>query len=87
MGFHIVAKRWFQRSAGNTYHSVHIYQDDKELAYLPFQYGYGEQWLQTALDWLHANEYIQTKEYGTRFYREELNGTYTVYDVDRKKDL
>lgn len=83
---HITARRWFQRTYGNTYHSVQIFIDGKEVVYIPFQYGYGEQWLQTAVQWMRANGY-PSMEYGTRYLREEMGGTYDVTDVQRKKDL
>ncbi len=86
MGLHIDAKRWFQKTYGNTYHSVRILRDGHEPIYLPFQYGYGEQWLQTAIDYLRANGFPQA-EYGTRYLREVLGGTYSVSDVARRKDL
>jgi hypothetical protein len=85
---HIVARRWFQRGAGNTYHSVRIYRGGEELAYLPFSYGYGEQWLQTAIDWLRANGHAPADaEYGTLYLRETLGGTYHVTDETRRRDL
>ncbi len=55
---HIEGRRWFQKTYGNTYHSVRIFKDGKELVFLPYQYGYGEQWLQTALDWLREKGHI-----------------------------
>ncbi len=93
---HIEGRRWFQRGPGNTYHSVRIFQNGAEIAYLPFQYGYGEQFLQTAWEWLAANGYPELgerhengsmKNYGTQYLREVLHGTYSVIDVQRKKDL
>lgn len=93
-GLHIAARRWFDRTAGNTYHSVRIYANNSEVAHLPFQYGYGEHWLQTAFDWLEAQGYIErphfdngSTEYGTVYLRERLNGTYNLVDVTRKRDL
>jgi len=107
---HIEGRRWFQRGPGNTYHSVRIFKDGALLVCLPYQYGYGEQFLQTALDWLRANAHIpdvcdgckvsRTEHapdsqsghffhpaYGTLYLRETLGSTYSVIDVDRKKDL
>lgn len=93
-GLHIEGRRWFQTTYGNTYHSVRIWINGEQVAYLPFQYGYGEGFLQTALDWLDDNGYIKREEYsngskayGTLFLREGLGGTYSVIDVQRKKDL
>ena len=93
---HIEGRRWFQRGPGNTYHSVRIFRDGNMIAYLPFQYGYGEQFLQTAWEWLGANgmpellekhENGMWKNYGTQYLREVLHGTYSVIDVQRKGDL
>ena len=88
MSLHIEGRRWFQRGPGNTYHSVRITKDGQPIAYLPFQYGYGDQFLQTALDWLKENGHVpQDAEYGTYYLREKLGGTYSVIDVGRKRDL
>jgi hypothetical protein len=85
---HIEGRRWFQRSYGNTYHSVRIYMYGQLVAHLPHSYGYGDHYLQTALDWLKANGHAPADaEYGTRYLREELHGTYSVADVPREKDL
>lgn len=85
---HIESRRWFGRTYGNTYHSVRIWADGKQIASLPYQYGYGEQWLQTALDWLRSQKLIpQGDNYGTMYLRETLGGTYSVIDVTRKGDL
>jgi hypothetical protein len=105
---HIEGRRWFQKTYGNTYHSVRIWADGKQIAHLPYQYGYGEQWLQTALDWLREQGHISSEcyrcgkdkalhsdtngcvfmaHYGTLYLRETLGGTYSVIDVDRKREL
>lgn len=96
MNIHIEGRRWFQRTYGNTYHSVRIFRDGAEIAYLPFAYGYGNQFLQTAFDWLGHNgmpELLEEhgngsrKHYGTQYLREVMGGTYSVIDVERKRDL
>ena len=88
---HIDARKWFQRSAGNTYHSVRIFYSvgagEPQEHYIPFAYGYDEQWLQTALDWLASEGLAEKGQYGTRYLREDLGGTYSVVDVSRKRDL
>lgn len=104
---HIEGRRWFQRTFGNTYHSVRIWINGEQVVCLPFQYGYGEQFLQTALDWLREQGKIPDvcqccdkaraghndaahgflPHYGTQYLREQLGGTYSVIDVERKKDL
>lgn len=37
----VQAKEWFDKVNGNSYFSVKVYLDDKSVATLPFQYGYG----------------------------------------------
>ena len=93
---HIEGRRWFQKTYGNTYHSVRIWIDGNQVACLPYQYGYGEQFLQTAWEWLGHNGFPELlekhdngcwKNYGTQYLREVLHGTYSVVDVSRQKDL
>ena len=82
-------KRWFERTNGNTYHSVDVYVDGELIGREPFTYGYGDGYKQTALD-------ILTK------VRPDIAGDVTVLwhlrdkghkiitsvaDVARKKDL
>ena len=49
---HVEARRWLQRSYGNTYHSVRVvveYGDGTEQELIaPFEYGYGDHWTHTA---------------------------------------
>jgi len=85
---HIEGRRWFQRTYGNTYHSVRIWRGPELLVALPYQYGYGDQYLQTALDWLKAHDLApQDAPYGTLYLRETLGASYSVIDVTRKGDL
>lgn len=95
-GLHIEGRRWFERINGNTYHSVRIFKDGEQVAYLPYSYGYGEQFLQSAWEWLGSNGFPELlekhangsyKHYGTEYLREVLRGSYSVIDVSRKKDL
>jgi hypothetical protein len=44
----INARRWFQKTYGNTYHSVQVYVNGKFLDKVDFAYGYGDQYLSTA---------------------------------------
>ena len=85
---HIEGRRWFERQNGNTYHSVRIFEDAKCIVHLPFTYGYGDQYLQTALDWLKKEHRVpQDAPYGTLYLRETVGASYSVIDVGRKKDL
>jgi hypothetical protein len=59
----IDAKRWFDRVNGNTYHSVAVHVDGKLVGVNPFEYGYGTQYMQTALELLQkAGLFPETDE-------------------------
>jgi hypothetical protein len=99
-GFKIEAKRWRQKTYGNTYHSVTITEttgtgkDYKavEIARCPFTYGYGRQYEVTAFELLLKAKKLprQIKDY-TDFMRWERNNrdkiSWFISDVDRKRDL
>ena len=88
----IVTKRWFQKSYGNTYHSVSVYaasRTGKEyklelIGSIPFRYGYGEHYLNTASEILEISEQelrVMLSEYGSEKF------VIVCTDVSRKKDL
>lgn len=98
--FNIAGRKWFQRTYGNTYHSVKVSAliGDTWVALggVDCEYGYGDQYLQTGVDWLINNGYLNDgenyKQSGAREryswqYRKENNIDNTVQDVNRKKDL
>jgi hypothetical protein len=78
---HISGKRWFQKTYGNTYHTTTLHYDDGSSRHCGPTYGYGDSYLQTAY------EMMGLPYAGTRSLRENLNITYDVADVERKKDL
>ena len=78
---HISGRRWFQRSNGNTYHTVTLFYDDGHSLKSDKHYGYGDQYLQTAFDMMGL------PFGGTRILRESLGITYDVSDVARERDL
>ena len=86
---HIEGRRWFRRTAGNTYNTVYIYKDGECIAKLPKEDGYGEYYLQRAWTWLQEHGYIPSwASYGgTQYLREVLRASYSVVDVAREKDL
>ena len=87
----IEARRWFERTNGNTYHSVNVYVNGECVGREPFAYGYGEHYLQTALNILQdAGVYLPT--FSWLQFRQEMrehrsNFVVTCADVGRKKDL
>ena len=89
----VVGRRWFNR--GNTYHSVAIYVDGVSHV-VPFEYGYGNHYLDTAREWLRKSGYlpgIENYSYGGGeplwHYCERVKCDFTdeVSDVSRRKDL
>jgi hypothetical protein len=83
-------KRWFARGAGNTYHTAQIVIDGKTVHKTPRAYGYGEQYVQSATEWLVANGHLspiwqkrplwQLRDYGVHYEAG-------AEDVPRQKDL
>ena len=80
----VVGRKWFQRTYGNTYHSVTIYIDGVTL-YEPFTYGYGSHYKQTAHTLLKKSGYNVPENY-TDFLMLG-NIVFDEYDVSRKGDL
>ncbi len=79
----IIGRRWFQETYGNTYHAVKVYVND-EILIKDFCYGYGNQYLQTAI------ELLQKAGYNINTFSDlrQIEGfAENVTDVSRKKDL
>ena len=93
---HIQARRWFQRSYGNTYFSLEV---DVEIngklinvVNVPFEYGYGDHYDTVALEQFKAavniDKALADYCYLSRALKESGITVYNhVSDVDRKKDL
>jgi hypothetical protein len=86
----IRGRRWFQKSAGNTYHSVTVTMPDGTELNSGIHYGYDSAYTQTAT----AMIYKQLGEEKTgsdinAFYnlRQRFEIDYTADNVTRKRDL
>lgn len=94
---HVEARRWFQKTYGNTYHSVRVWRADADgMLHVPFEYGYGEQWAETAAQaiedagWLPARECNPNGSRAPLRYWLECENVLLstdVADVPRQKDL
>jgi hypothetical protein len=92
---HVVGRRWFQRTYGNTYHVADIYVNDKLVHTTPMEYGYGDQFQWTAAQWLEDNGYIKRERSKNGSCdpmwvvaeRMGFKYSYEVYDVRRQRDL
>lgn len=92
----IHGRRWFQPTYGNTYHTCDIWVNEEHVHKVPYQYGYGSQYEQSATEWLEQNGYLpglkQNPHGGTeplRMWceRNEFKLINEVTDVKRKRDL
>ena len=68
----IIAKEWFDRVNGNSYFSARVFVNDAVIV-LPFQYGYGDQFLHETHKELIARKLLPVDSAGTcltRYVRE-----------------
>lgn len=97
--FQMIGSRWFDKRGGNTYHSVALSALVNDtwvsLGKVDFEYGYGEQYTQTGVDWLIEHGYLEktaphvngnASHYGWS-YRQDNCIDISVTDVTRKRDL
>lgn len=84
----IRGRRWFQKSYGNTYHTVTVIVNGHILK-SSIQYGYSTQYLVTAADLLRENGYDipENNLEALRTLKELSENDYEAVDVPRKKDL
>jgi hypothetical protein len=92
----VLGRRWFARSYGNTYHTAEVAIDGKHVLKTDRSYGYGDQYVQSAIDALVkrgiGTPQIRHSSGGLEGFRQwaERNGfvlKYTAVDVGRQKDL
>ena len=81
----IYGKRWFQKSYGNTYHTVTVIVNGEEMK-SGIAYGYGNHYLQTAADMLRNAGYDIPENNGES-YAMMTKYEHDAEDVKRKKDL
>lgn len=81
----IYGRRWFQKSYGNTYHTVRVIVNGEELK-SGITYGYGTHYLQTAAELLRNNGY-EVPEDTAKAFSDISKYDHSVIDVKRRKDL
>jgi len=64
----IEGKKWFDQKWGNTYHTSTILIDGELKHKTPMQYGYGDQYVQTALEWLIESGNIKMERHANGSY-------------------
>ena len=86
----VFGRRWFQKTNGNTYHSAEIIVDGKPVHKIEYEYGYDQQYLYTAFNWLKSEGYLNIGTHESPHAwaeRTGINLVCNVVDVARKKDL
>lgn len=88
----IDGRRWFQKTYGNTYHSVSVTIDGAPALVSGQHYGYDDQYLQTAFEMLQRAGYFKELSYSEwcsyRYDEKNRKKFYiTVHDVSRERDL
>lgn len=91
----LIGRRWFEKTNGNTYHSVEAYVDNKFIGKVAFEYGYGSQWSWTGARLLEEKGLISLKKFDnggreslwTYCENNNIKLLESVSDVKRKKDL
>jgi hypothetical protein len=82
----ISGRLWFDKSGGNTYHAVSISANGSWLVDIGMTYGYGDQYLQTALEWLKKFGLVSEEVKSIYDLRDTLD-LYTTYKDTLKKNL
>lgn len=92
----ITGRRWFQRTYGNTYHTAQIRIDGKPIHSTPKEYGYDDQYIETAMRWLDESGLIEPRlKHNNGFHEalyqwaERTGNTFDTIpsDVSRERDL
>jgi len=84
----VIGKRWFDKTYGNTYHTVKIRDvtTGETIIETPMQYGYGDHYRQTAYFELVKMGLVKEEDYNNHALNRE-RFIYEVVDVQRKRDL
>ena len=82
----ITAKRWYQRSYGNTYHVVKVVVNGDTVLRSGVTYGYENHYLTTAANLLRDNGYGVPND-NMDAYSLMAKFPHTAEDVKRQKDL
>lgn len=88
----IQVRRWFQKTYGNTYFSGEIYVDDKLVAKIKEQYGYGEHGAYELLDLAISKNALpqrntRTESLANYFSNNNMTKLVNFVDVKLKREL
>jgi len=91
----VYARRWFQKTYGNTYFTADICVNGERVGELPFQYGYGSHYEDMAAVWLEKHGFIERDHHnnGSATPLHQFRDNCNIHlvseatDVARKRDL
>ena len=91
----IIGKRWFDKVNGNTYHTSQVMINGVTVHRTPYAYGYGDQYMQSASEWLEANGHITPEHYPSGASQQlwqycnehNIHLECSYVDLPRKRDL
>lgn len=92
----IIGRRWFDKVNGNTYFTAIGLINNVEVVSVPFEYGYGEQYVYATFKAMQEAGYMpdvrqhengSSEPFWSYCERKGLHKLTTVSDVKRKKDL
>ena len=87
----LIGRRWFQKTHGNTYHTVEVHIDDELIGHSPVTYGYGNQYEDTGMEMVFESGKVVALLKNERLWeykkRTGMVVKSTVSDVKRKRDL
>ena len=90
----IIGRRWFQKSYGNTYHTAEVIVDGETIGTTKEEYGYGDQYIQSARDLLvekgiipDNNAAVNCQPLWRYCEQNNISREFRAIDVPREKDL
>lgn len=85
----IKGKRWFEKTNGNTYHSVEVYVDGEMIGRKDFVYGYGDQYLESGKKILIEKGYVNYEKTTKNIPVKDFEGNikhYTSLEARNKRN-
>lgn len=90
----LIGRLWRDKVNGNTYHTTEIIVDGVSVHKTPFDYGYGDSYIQSAVVWLNKTRKLRMQKHASGSYtplwrhcqNRRIALTTSVIKVKRRKD-
>ena len=87
----IIGKQWFDKINGNSYFSTRVFFDNILVLLLPFQYGYGDQYIYASFEKIKKEKLIKDVDVSVTLWElcEKNNITYlaTLHKNCKKSEV